>query len=180
MEFDKDIEEMDREWAAQHKRRACYQGEDLPSMNEVALYSLTTILNNPDDFNAWIDDVRLRLEVNDLAALIDFSILRPRKSAPNADEWSRMSKRLKEWLTKSLCRQVLAEANAFGRDLIFADDFMLLIKNTVKPYGTHADLRRVSSLDFVKRENFATTKEFVEAFLLQYGNLRRAGGNLPP
>ena len=57
---------------------------------------------------------------------------------------------------------------------------MLLIKNIVKPYGTHADLRRVSSLDFVKRENFVTTKEFVEVFLLQYGNLRHAGGNLPP
>lgn len=153
------------------------QGQNLPDPTTYTLLPLRMVLSNREGLRQWLNEVNANLRGVGIEAVIDNCIQRPYRDDPNAERWKRVSLAVVLWLRNGMSTEAINRMEATGRSMVFADDFVKLLKETL--HNTHSPYmlyRKYRSTDI---NGFSKPSEYVAEIMEIYTGVFGFGTMLP-
>ncbi|KAL2004670.1 hypothetical protein VTN00DRAFT_3198 [Thermoascus crustaceus] len=142
------------------------QATRLPATDLVRMGAIEK-LTTRQDFETWSFLVTSMLGQFDLEDLIDSTIPRPAEDHPHHDRWSRLSKKVRCWLTlqidSSIVRELRDESST-GWSIAYADETYEVIRRIIVGHAHTKAKSTWKSAIFMKREDYGSVEQYVTAF----------------
>lgn len=148
----------------------------VPEDTVVNLETISEKLKGAVNFNIWNQRIDRELQMDDLQNLIDSSIPRPSPENPRYDIWRKASKRVGNWLTKQLDNNMFEKLGLSPTPTVYADETYDAIKRLATGSGLEDFANSYLLATSMKREDFGTIEQYVNAFRQAVQNANRQEG----
>ena len=112
------------DWSVLPIQQVADQSVGIPNVSDFTLDRMTNKLEDPRDFDAWLQAVETTLKGHNLHNLIESNISRPNRDSADADKWFKILLAMTSWLSNSISPDLLTKVASRGKRVIFADEFM--------------------------------------------------------
>jgi hypothetical protein len=120
-------------------------------------------LQGRHDYEDWLFFVNSQLRQLSLQDLIDYDIPRPQLDDPKYATWNKASLIVRNWLVLQVERDIITELRTSSDPHEYADEAMKAIRTIVTGYGHNMALSTWKKAVYMKRENYGSIDQFVQA-----------------
>lgn len=153
-----------------HATVATDQTVGLPSFPREDIPAIRTELNT-SNFDAWFKEIWRILQRRHFCSLVHVGIPRPCRENDGSEWWAERSTIVRNWLERSMQKELAQEINAACWDKAFADEFMdktILLcwkRNPIR------HIQRVAQLLSIAPAHFHSAKAFARSFKERFNKL---------
>lgn len=162
-----------RDWTKNTKQEI-NQATGITATTAITFEPMAEYVRGPGGFYIWEKNIRTKLESAGIYHLLDMAYLRPRKTDPNAEKWKEISMATAGWMMAHMSKPICNEIKGKNKSLVFADETFEAVRAYLVSGFCHADLKLWTSFANIRRADYRTTADFVNAALDFQNKLRDA------
>ena len=156
------------------------QSEGLPAEGSYSLYQITPKLTSNADFEEWHQKICQVLQYNQLSNLIEIECKRPMRNHPDSKKWYFMSLGVQSWIQSCMDDDLASNIRGFNNETMLADHFMKELRKRFWGEGMFATDRVFNKWSSLRRSDFGSSIQFVNAVQTWHKKMDDLDCNIPP